>query len=289
MKRIEYRNVVDKAGWPHGPWCDEPDKIQWQDEATGLACLIIRGPEGALCGYVGVPLGHPLHGIDYGQCPQGEACPERMKYQSWCSHSPDSALKVHGGITFAGGCSDTGRDKWEKWRSQKPELEREAKRSPIGDAARSLKEWAGCWDDYDAWSERARARLICHIPAPGEPDHVWWFGFDCAHAGDFIPSYERKTGWSSMAEYRWGSMAEYRDHTYVADQCHQLARQLKELDPFGRQPQPVTIIVKGASLDVEYWYRELKSRAEFKGDNTQDLVKGPDHRSFKIYPRAVND
>lgn len=25
---------------------------------------------------------------------------------------------------------------------------------------------------------------ICHTPAPGEPDDVWWIGFDCAHCGD---------------------------------------------------------------------------------------------------------
>jgi hypothetical protein len=28
---------------------------------------------------------------------------------------------------------------------------------------------------------------ICHVPAPGEPDDVWWFGFDCAHGFDLSP------------------------------------------------------------------------------------------------------
>jgi len=28
---------------------------------------------------------------------------------------------------------------------------------------------------------------ICHTPAPGESDDVWWVGFDCGHAGDLIP------------------------------------------------------------------------------------------------------
>src|SRR5688572_7588915 len=48
-------------------------------------------------------------------------------------------------------------------------------------------------DDYDlschgglTYSEHCQpstdeALGICHVPAPGEPDHVWWFGFDCAH------------------------------------------------------------------------------------------------------------
>jgi hypothetical protein len=31
---------------------------------------------------------------------------------------------------------------------------------------------------------------LCHVPAPGMPDHVWWFGFDCAHAGDVAPAME---------------------------------------------------------------------------------------------------
>lgn len=28
---------------------------------------------------------------------------------------------------------------------------------------------------------------ICHVPQPGESDDVFWFGFDCGHAGDFMP------------------------------------------------------------------------------------------------------
>jgi len=30
----------------------------------------------------------------------------------------------------------------------------------------------------------ACAGHICHVPKPGEPDDVWWLGFDCIHAGD---------------------------------------------------------------------------------------------------------
>lgn len=60
MERIEYRGVVDKSGWARGVWDSEPDKIQWQDAETGLPCLIVRGPVGALCGYVGVVI--PVNG-----------------------------------------------------------------------------------------------------------------------------------------------------------------------------------------------------------------------------------
>jgi len=70
-----------------GPWVSEPDKAQWVDEATDLDCLIVRNRMGALCGYVGLPPGHPYHGKDYD------------------STGPD-ALEVHGGLTFAGSCNE---------------------------------------------------------------------------------------------------------------------------------------------------------------------------------------
>jgi hypothetical protein len=49
---------LDKSKWPYAS--KEPDKVQWRDQVTGLTCLIVRvNPGGALCGYVGVPPGHP--------------------------------------------------------------------------------------------------------------------------------------------------------------------------------------------------------------------------------------
>ena len=71
-----------------GPWRDEPDKAQWVDEATGLDCLIVRNRRGALCGYVGVPPGHPLHGRDYA----------------------DTDLDVHGGLTYSDYCQEGAED-----------------------------------------------------------------------------------------------------------------------------------------------------------------------------------
>ena len=57
-------------------------------------------------------------------------------------------------------------------------------------------------------------------------------------------------------------------------------------EPFGRQPQPVVITVEGIDvIDVDYWVRILRQRAEFKGDITTTINRG----TFKIYPRAVND
>jgi hypothetical protein len=67
------------------------------------------------------------------------------------------------------------------------------------------------------------AEGICHVPLPGRPDRVWWFGFDCAHAGDLGPQTEkffRERGISGML----GNV--YRDRQYVEQEVLNLARQL---------------------------------------------------------------
>lgn len=74
---------TDKSKWENGPWMQEPDKAQWIDESTGLDCLIVRGPSGALCGYVGIPQEHPAYEQDY--------------------YNID--VRCHWGLTFAGRCS----------------------------------------------------------------------------------------------------------------------------------------------------------------------------------------
>lgn len=86
MNQLIYHDAVDKTGWPDGPWLDEPDKIQWVDAETGLDCLIVRGPVGALCGYVGVSAGHPAHGIGCSQV--------------------TVPTDVHGGLTYADACDE---------------------------------------------------------------------------------------------------------------------------------------------------------------------------------------
>lgn len=74
----------DKSRWLRGPWDDEPDKRQWSDPSTGLPCLIVRGPSGALCGYVGVSAGHPQYEME------------------------DADVEVHGGITYSAFCQADG-------------------------------------------------------------------------------------------------------------------------------------------------------------------------------------
>lgn len=159
---LEYR-TVDKSGWPRGPWDDEPDKAQWRDQATGLPCLIHRGPSGALCGYVGVAADHPWHGHDYRD--------DRL-----------FAVEVHGGLTFSDGCQHG--------------------------------------DDPSTG--------ICHVPEPGEPDDVWWFGFDCAHFGDMSGMAWRTSDPESsfLHSIALSDGYRYRDVAYVRSECARLAAQI---------------------------------------------------------------
>lgn len=112
-----------RPDWPKGPWDDEPDREYWVDEATGLPCLIRRGPLGSWCGYVGVSASHPFHGLAYQEVDE-----DRHK----------AFMTPHGGLTYS----------------------------------------APCDGDVEGG--------ICHVPTAGEDD-VWWFGFDCGHAFDYLP------------------------------------------------------------------------------------------------------
>lgn len=47
----------------------------------------------------------------------------------------------------------------------------------------------------------------------GQPDDLWFFGFDCGHFGDFVPALQL-----------YGT---YRDEAYVAEQCELLVEQLE--------------------------------------------------------------
>lgn len=145
---------MDKTSWGPGPWSDEPDKEQFADEATGYACLVKRNTMGALCGYVGVPEGHPWHGKDYDEI------------------EPD----VHGGLTYADSCQEGPED-----------------------------------------------MTICHVPAPSEPEPLWWLGFDCHHFRDIGPAMQAR-----MREAGYGidmPGCTYKTIAYVKAECAGLAAQ----------------------------------------------------------------
>ena len=63
---------------------------------------------------------------------------------------------------------------------------------------------------------------VCHVAAPGEPDDVWWLGFDCSHCWDVSP------GHNQFGSYQGSS---YRDVAYVRAECERLAQQLAVVKP----------------------------------------------------------
>jgi hypothetical protein len=167
MTETREYTTIDRSKWKSGEWDGEPDKIQWEDEATEMACLIFRHREwGHLCGYVGVAPDHPLHGKGY-------------------SEAEDSLGEggVHGSLTYAAGCIEG------------PESE-----------------------------------TVCHVPGPGNPEHLWWFGFDCSHAWDKHPH-----GFPFEDEFAGASVCPtvkvtYKNVLFVKAECAELAKRLKEAE-----------------------------------------------------------
>ena len=66
---------------------------------------------------------------------------------------------------------------------------------------------------------------VCHVPLPGEPDNVWWLGFDCGHGGiDVFPAM-KALGITSVMSGQLGPET-YKTLEYVQRQCEQLADQV---------------------------------------------------------------
>lgn len=59
---------------------------------------------------------------------------------------------------------------------------------------------------------------VCHTVKNGEDDLAWWFGFDCAHYGDYCPA---------MPYLKAG---QYRAIPYVQEEIKELARQLHAIN-----------------------------------------------------------
>lgn len=89
---------------------------------------------------------------------------------------------------------------------------------------------------------------ICHRPAPGESDHLFWVGFDCAHYNDLSP-YEtsrmsryiqrkvredmRAMGYTdsrlNALDYEERMGKKYRPFNWVRMETKRLARQLRKI------------------------------------------------------------
>lgn len=156
--------MMDKTDWLRGEWDEEPDALDWTDTDTGYQCAIRRGPGGHLCGYVGIPSGHPWHGKSYNDTVQvSDAVRDRPinidkigAINMFCAVAKADeiergqfeivlAVDVHGGLTYAEDAPPSAAD---------------------------------------------------------DQKGGWWFGFDCAHSGDLTPKYAGRYGLHEGGEYR---------------------------------------------------------------------------------------
>lgn len=78
---------------------------------------------------------------------------------------------------------------------------------------------------------------VCHIPGPGEPDQVWWLGFDCGHFRDYMPAFyleepgktiqaEMEAQYPELAHAGRALHETYRTLHYVMGKVRDLAKQL---------------------------------------------------------------
>lgn len=101
------------------------------------------------------------------------------------------------------------------------------------------------WDTYDlieypdvhgglTYSDACDGGRICHIPQPGKPDEVWWFGFDCGHHMDISPAVICRHPEIKVGDGTYGET--YKPVAYVQAEVNRLAEWLvandtKQLEP----------------------------------------------------------
>jgi hypothetical protein len=61
-KPIYKFDLIAKGHFKHGPWLEEPDRVEWIFH--DLVCLVLRHDKGYLQGFVGVSWGRPLWGLE---------------------------------------------------------------------------------------------------------------------------------------------------------------------------------------------------------------------------------
>lgn len=88
-----------------------------------------------------------------------------------------------------------------------------------------------CWDDGPVEA------AVCHVPEPGKPADVWWFGFDCGHAFDIVPGMEARMKSARIhGDRAWpdGPRITYKPLEYVKRETARLAEQLARRNEDGQ-------------------------------------------------------
>lgn len=88
---FNYPGLDKREMFGPGPWENEPDRVEWTLGA--FACLARRTYNGAWCGYVGVPEGHPWWGVDRNDIPA-----RGHSGITWASESDPESDMCHVGI-----------------------------------------------------------------------------------------------------------------------------------------------------------------------------------------------
>lgn len=161
------------------PWLNEPEHDEFIH--AGLRCRLVRGPLGAWCGYVALPPGHPLHSIEYNE--------------------PSPALA----------------QAWSERLLEKDDVERTSVITLMEGMIGQLPD-AG----LPATPEQAisvHGGVTYSARRKGEPEGLWWFGFDCSHCYDFVPDLH------SFMEHDDHGLV-YRTIEYARDEVKRLAEQL---------------------------------------------------------------
>lgn len=68
---------------------------------------------------------------------------------------------------------------------------------------------------------------ICHVAKPGEPDDVWWIGFDCAHSGDLAPCSVKMDARLGF-DHRFRSRDSYKTIDYITQETKRAAEQARD-------------------------------------------------------------
>lgn len=235
-----FHGVTDRTGWYPGEWDAEPDKMQWQDETSGYVGLITRHEHfGNLCGYIGVPKSHPLHGSHYGTvvhlgkdymrsllAARGVAELYEDDVQKG-DVQVQALLDAHGGITYADHGATITKESWQKTCQYLARCQSDAERHPLGDSARFIKRWAKACKSYTTWQALAeRDGLFVY----GAPVDTWYFGFDCGHAWDYAPGLVASTDRLMGSQRPRPADEVYRTMGFVREQCDALARQLHQIE-----------------------------------------------------------
>jgi hypothetical protein len=83
------------------------------------------------------------------------------------------------------------------------------------------------FSDFCQEGDDAEDRGICHVAQTGQPERVWWLGFDAAHCDDLSPAMFA----TASEQYRRAMMSNpryaYRTLEYIQAECADLARQLR--------------------------------------------------------------